>query len=255
MNETASSLEIGQRPAPPPGGARFRHSGDLGDIIFALPAVRALGGGVLYLDPEGGRDSPMVRPQMGRRFTNLTAEAIKGIAPILLQQEYVREVRPWAGEAVDYDLDLFRRHKNLHNISDSHLKAFGLDSGERDRAWLTIADPIVIEGRPIVISRSVRYHGNYAFWKDHLPLIKDRSVFVGYPKEHDIFQYTFGYEVQYYPTPDMLTLARVIAGCGHFMGNQGFPHALAEGMKKNLINEVFRPNPAAVFKRAGADYV
>lgn len=32
----------------------FKHSGDLGDIIFALPAVRALGGGILYLDPDGG---------------------------------------------------------------------------------------------------------------------------------------------------------------------------------------------------------
>ena len=212
---------------------------------------------MLYLDPEGGLQSPMLRQYADPRFlrTKLNAQTIAELTPILLQQEYVREVRLWAGEAVDYDLDVFRSDVSLNNLSDSHLQPFGLPSAERDRAWLRIADPIVIENRPIVISRSVRFQGNHVFWENNLPLFKDRCVFVGYAKDHDIFQYTFGMEIPHYPTPDMLTLARVIAGCGQFMGNQGFPHALAEGMKKNLINEVFRPHPSTVFKREWAVYV
>ena len=39
----------------------FKHSGDLGDVIFSLPTIRALGGGQLLLDPEGGESSPYVR--------------------------------------------------------------------------------------------------------------------------------------------------------------------------------------------------
>ncbi|HEY1921498.1 MAG TPA: hypothetical protein VGG44_01935 [Tepidisphaeraceae bacterium] len=231
----------------------FKHSGDLGDIIFALPAVRALGGGVLYLDPDGGFSNPLTKIADKVR-TKLTAAAIDSFTPMLLQQPYISEVRHWHGEAVDYDLDEFRRHLRFNNLSDSHLAAFGLPLTERDTPWLEIREPIVIEGRPIVMNRSVRYQGNHVFWEMTLPRIKPSAVFVGYQKEHEIFQYTFGHEVMYYPTPDILTLARVIAGCQKFLGNSSFPHALAEGMKKDLVCEVFRVAPNTIFKRSGAQY-
>jgi hypothetical protein len=233
----------------------FKHSGDLGDVVFSLPAIRALGGGILYLDPDGGFSNPIVMKFADKVRTKLNAEAIESIKPLLLQQPYIQEVRHWHGETVDHDLDEFRRHNTFNNLSDSHLAAFGLPPSERDTAWLTVADPIAIPGRPIVINRSVRYHGNYTFWECNLPQLKNISVYVGYPKEHEIFVYTFGHEVPYYATPDILTLARVIAGAQQFVGNQGLPHAIAEGLKKRLINEVFRPYPAAVFKRDGAQYV
>jgi ADP-heptose:LPS heptosyltransferase len=86
-------------------------------------------------------------------------------------------------------------------------------------------------------------------------MLKETAVCVGYPKEHEIFEYTFGHSVRYYPTPDILTLARVIAGCEKFIGNSSFPHALAEGMKKDLVCEVFRVAPNTIFKRPGAQYV
>jgi len=36
----------------------FLHGGDLGDVIYALPAIRALGGGALYLsEAHPGRES------------------------------------------------------------------------------------------------------------------------------------------------------------------------------------------------------
>jgi hypothetical protein len=231
----------------------FKHSGDLGDIIFALPAIRALGGGILYLDPDGGFVTPLTK-NADKVRTKLNAEAIDSLRPVLMQQPYIQEVRHWHGEAVDHDLDEFRRHLRFSNISDSHLAAFNLSPAERDTAWLSIADPIVIEGRPIVISRSVRYHGNHIFWEMSLPKLKETAVFVGYPKEHEIFEYTFGHQVPFYPTPDILTLARVIAGCEKFVGNSSFPHALAEAMKKDLVNEVFRVAPNTIFKRPGAQY-
>jgi hypothetical protein len=233
---------------------RFRHSGDLGDIIFALPTVRALGGGVLYLDPDGGTTSPYVRATMTKP-TKLSRQSIEAITPLLLRQDYIKGVQLWSGEVVDYDLDKFRTHLTFNNLSDSHLAAFGLPLTQRDRAWLTFADPLVIPDRPIVISRSVRYHGNHGFWEAYLPAIRDRAVFVGLPKEHEIFEYTFGCAVTFFPTPDLLTLARVIAGCRQFIGNSALPHALAEAMKKDLINEYYRPSLMTMFKRAGAQYV
>ena len=56
----------------------FKHSGDLGDIIFALPAVRALGGGTLLLDPQGGASEPAVAETAHpRKRTRLTPQAIE----------------------------------------------------------------------------------------------------------------------------------------------------------------------------------
>ena len=53
----------------------FKHSGDMGDIIFSLPTIRALGGGVLYLDPRGGQKESTVS---WKNFENtkLTPESI-----------------------------------------------------------------------------------------------------------------------------------------------------------------------------------
>lgn len=258
---------------------RFKHSGDLGDIIFSLPAIRALGGGVLYLDPNGGQHSPLVNwaaktstklllhldPESdqgipvtelpGKTRTNLNAASIESLRPLLLRQDYIVDVQPWQGETVEHDLDQFRQHNRFNNLSDSHLAAFGLPLTERDRAWITVDEPITIDGRPIVIARSPRYHGNFGFWESILPLIKDRCVYVGYPQEHEYFVYTFGHRVMHFPTPDITTLARVIAGSRQFIGNVGLPHALAEAMKKDLINEIYRVNPTAMFQRSGAQYV
>jgi hypothetical protein len=232
----------------------FKHSGDLGDIIFALPAVRALGGGILYLDPQGGATEPLVLTS-GTPKTKLNAGSIESLKTLLARVPYVNEVRSWNGEAVDVNLDVFRQHARFNNLSDAYLSAFGLPFTERDRQWLEISDPLSDSRFPIIIARSVRYHGNYVFWALNTPKIAHQCAFVGLPKDHEIFEYTFEIKVHYWPTPDILTLARVIAGAQQFIGNQGLPHALAEAMKKNLINEVFRPNPAAVFKRPGAAYV
>jgi hypothetical protein len=37
----------------------FLHGGDLGDVIYALPAIRALGGGCLYLSEANYGREPL----------------------------------------------------------------------------------------------------------------------------------------------------------------------------------------------------
>ncbi len=219
----------------------FKHSGDLGDIIFSLPTIRAAGGGDLFLNPHN--------------LTRLNFEFIWQLTPLLTQQEYIHDVTPWNGCDVDYDLDEFRDHIKFNNLADSHLHPFGFDFKERNEAWLEVADPIVLPDYPIIIARSCRYHGNYDWWKHILPKIKDCCMFVGYEKDQEYFNYTFESKIPRYDTPDILTLARVIAGANQFVGNQGLPHALAEGFKKDLVNEVYWPYPGCVFIRDNAKYI
>jgi hypothetical protein len=226
----------------------------MGDVIFSLPAVRALGGGILYIDPEGGLSSPIVKWQ-GRNCTKMNAAIVDSAIPFLKMQPYLQDVRAWHGEPVDVDLDQFRLHIRFNNLSDSHLAAFNLPLTERDTPWLCVDEPVAVPDRPLILARNLRYHGNDSLWESYLPQIKHMAAFVGSPLEHEVFVKTYGHEVPYLHTPDILSLARVLAGCRQFIGNQGLPHAIAEGMKKELVNEYCRLYPAALFKRPGAQYM
>ena len=234
----------------------FKHSGALGDVIFSLPAVRALGGGVLYLDPQGGEGDPLLAdPDTGRTRADFSAQTIESVKPLLLLQEYISDVRTWTGQKVDYNLDEFRRHLDAGNLCDAYLRAFNLPFTHKETAWLVVDDPVSIPGHPVVVNRTVRYTGNHIFWQKILPKVHKEALFVGFPKEHEIFEYTFGIPIRYYPTPTILDLARVIAGAKQFIGNASSANAIAEGLKKNKILEVCRVLPNVIFKRAGAMYV
>jgi hypothetical protein len=233
----------------------FKHSGDMGDIIFSLPTVKALGGGDIYLDPEGGEKEPLVA-WTRHTHTKLSAKGIADLVPILEAQPYINEVKLWKGEAVDYNLDKFRQHIRFNNLSDSHLAAFSLELTEKDEKWLDIPEK-KIEGKKVIVSRSPRYHSNYVFWEQTVgPELCEQAIFVGYKKEYEYFCYTFPHhDIEFYEAENGYEVAQLISGCEMFIGNQGFPHALAEAMKKPLINEVWSRYPAAMFKREGAQYV
>lgn len=235
----------------------FKHSGDLGDIVFALPTIRAMGGGILYLDPTGGANEPMVKWRSVAGITKLNRASVDSLKTLLARIPYISEVRDWDGETkVDCNLDAFVQHMGgCHNLSDAHLAAFNLASKERNSRWLEISDPLKDDRYPIIIARSLRYHSHYCWWALNAPNIVKQAAFVGLPFEHQVFEATFDVKVHYWPTPDALTLARVIAGAKQFISNQSFPHAIAEAMKMNLIQERYALNPATIFEREGAQYV
>jgi hypothetical protein len=238
--------------------ATFKHSGDLGDIVFALPTMRALGGGILYLDPRGGEGALASLPMPASGKTKLTERTIESIKAFLLFQPCVHDVRIWYGEAVRYDLDQFRRYIRFNNLAYSHLEAFGLSHQQVDDPWLTVPKPdkpVLPSGKKVVVSRSVRYQGNHGFWEYNAERFKKEAVFIGYPFEHELWEYTFGKGIEYLETPSVINLAQAIQECALFVSNQGLPHAIAEGMKKKLFCEVDKTYPAAVFKRQGATYV
>ena len=224
----------------------FKHSGDMGDIIFSLPTIAALGGGVLYLDPDGGESSPLVKWADVTR-TKLNQTLIEQLTPFLEAQSGIVKVLPWHGQPVDYDLDNFRQHIRFNNLARSHLEAFSLPHEQINEPWLNFPNKRLLP-KPFLISRSARYHGNDAFWIGLLPKIKEQALYVGYPKEHEIFEYTFGRKIEYYPTPTLLDLIETINSSQQIFCNVGLSHAIAEGLGHPLICEVERIYPGAVFK-------
>ena len=224
----------------------FKHSGDRGDLIYALPVIRALGGGQLFL-----WDAPPDRCMLEDGSISLfTPAKIDSILPLILKQPYIRNASVWKGERFQYDFDVFRYHFDLRttNLCDAQLQLFNVPVHEHANAWLAV-DPIQTE--QIVVARSPRYHNESINWREVYQFIRGRAVFVGHPNEHRAFQQVAG-PLPYHATNNMLELAQVIAGAHIFLGNQSCPYAIAEGLKKTAILEVCRGCPNTIFQRRGA---
>lgn len=238
----------------------FKHSGDLGDIIFSLPVIKEFGGGVLYLDPTGGEQDNYVNwaQYTSTKFNENTAKQLK---PILEAQPYIDEVIIDTGKEARFNLNKFRQFIKHNNLTASHLEAFkmlGRSSNHDTEPWLDWPALDLPEGKRNIIARSCRYHSNYTFWECLEDQVIDDSVFMGLEKEFEYFLYTFPRykgRIERLDTPNLSDVVGYIAGCGMFLGNQGFPHAVAEAMKKDMVNEVYRLYPAALFKRPNVKYV
>jgi hypothetical protein len=234
----------------------FKHSGDLGDIIYSLPTIRALGGGILYLDPNGGGNNEFIQRQIPERKTKLNKLSIESLTPILLEQPYINDVRLWSDEPVDYDLDKFRqvysspnrRDKNS-NLVDLHLQAFDLPHYSTiDIPWITVSGESKLH-KPYVIARSPRVQGGYGRLNAMKYVLEDKAIFVGLPKEHEYFEWTFGVKIDYVKTKTIKELATVIKASEIFFGNSSFPLSLAIGMGHKKIVQEWDPKvPVTMFQ-------
>lgn len=220
----------------------FQATGDMGDLIYLLPVIRHLGGGVLKLKSE---------PRITRTLTHAMFDSLAGI---MKPQEYIEDV-VWAdGARVEHDFTLFRSHyqplRTLVATQAAYRNIFGVDTHS---AW--IAPPQVIKhGRP-VIARSPRYHNPE--WQGIWPEILARypnALFIGHEAEHGAFCAEFGH-VEKAPTKDFVEMAAIIAGASIFIGNQSAPYALAEAMKVDSIQETHPKQRDCIFGRENGAFL
>lgn len=223
----------------------YLHSGDLGDIIYSLPAVRTLGAGHYYL--------------CNRDFTKeLTRERYEAMAALLLEQPYILGVSEHKGQKVTHDFTGFRKFyvrkpgTNLATIQAHYLNAsLAIDTRT---PWLKVHNPIQ-HGRA-VFARSLRYHNKD--WTSYIwPQALDRypdAIFIGLEEDHEAFERAFG-RVQFERTLDLYHCARLIAGSSIFIGNQSAPYAVAEGLKVNSIQETHETVRDVLFPRPNGYFV
>ncbi len=218
----------------------FGHSGDLGDIIFALALIKEQGGGYLWL--------------YDRPFTKQISSRFETIAPLLMSQPYIKATALSNGRGVQYDLSPFRSHyrpdRNLLASQCNYaLKTYGLPFAHGETAWLTAKKDKRTKGR-VVIARSPRYHSRFFPWKRLLNHYGDACVFVGLKDEHDAFTREHGV-IEHLPTGNMLEVAEAIAGSDLFIGNQSSPNAVAEGLKHPRILECSDWVPDCIYPNHG----
>lgn len=215
----------------------FSHSGDLGDIIYSLPTIRALGGGTLVL-----YDHP------GRTAHGMTEAKMLRLKPLLMEQPYIHDVL-FSPEMVSYgNLNGFRDHYVHGNLSDCHLATYGLPWTQRSFKWLDVPDPI--DTYPVVVHRSARYENPNFPWDRVVQQYKGLAGFCGFPEEHWDFCTRYG-EIPLIDCPNFLVLAQYIAGARLFIGNQSSPLAVAQALYQNHIHVICPHNSphACVFQR------
>ena len=129
---------------------RFKHSGKLGDIIWSIPFIQSLGGGVLFIDinvMENG--APL-----------LSEDSYNSIRPFLEMQESIQSVEIYRDEEIDFDLDIFRQFRNplTFNLVDNYFWAFGRapSGGASYLPWLRVYGPSPT-ARKSIVSRTGRY--------------------------------------------------------------------------------------------------
>lgn len=205
----------------------FKHSGARGDLVYGLAAVRAMGGGTVYVN----------RDENSHFGLPVCDEEMASILEFLESLEYVVSAKEWKKEDVDCDMDVFRTGRLDYNLlSDAQEMCLGV-AHDHDKPWINPERVEPAREADIVVARSARYHGPFD-WGELKPWI-DRCVFVGSEKEHEDFVRATGMRVRRVRTPTWKALAGVIRGGKLFVGNQSMPYSLAEAMQLPRVLEVY----------------
>lgn len=224
----------------------FKHSGHLGDIIYAIPTMYALAGEAkinLYL-PINQAISSDEQYLLGHN--SLNESLVASLKKLLSEQDKFDAVEIYNpdNQIIDYDLDLFRQfpldyHKG--NIARWYFNVFAT-SYDLGKPWLKVIPDESVKGK-IVIARSTRYNApdvDYSFLQEY-----NNLIFVGLPEEYELMKQAIP-NLEYKKTDDFLSLARIIAGADFFIGNQSFPFALAEALKVPRILESYYMSPNVI---------
>lgn len=220
----------------------FKHSGHSGDLIYSLAAVQAVckrknAKAIYYVQLDVKTD--MKGHSMGGTMIN--RKQYDFLHDLIFMQPYMKEVRIYNGEEVDYDLDLFRK-KPINLSANSITQWYGLSDpelivGSADK-WLHIYPQPHNE---VVVARSLRYTMPFTSYSSI-----GKAKFVGMESEYKFSKQHLNCEFEYQPCSTALEMAQFIAGCKYFLGNQSFPFALAEGLKVTRILESHQACPNVV---------
>jgi hypothetical protein len=232
-------------PAEVPADVHFKHSGNAGDLIYALPVMHALAkGGNIHLHLH--INQPVIYPNMQHPLGNvmLNEKMLAGLQPLILAQPGIATCDAYSGGPLHYDLDVFRTYP--YNYKMGHIArwyflvfATNYDLG---KAWLQVKGDESYKDT-IVIARSQRYRQpgiSYRFLERY-----PKKVFVGIEQEYREMKEVIP-GLEYRPVKDFYELASVIQGSRLFIGNQSFPFSIAEGLKTRRLLEMYFQSPNVI---------
>lgn len=218
-------------------------SGELGDIIYSLPAIKSKGGGNLFI---GGQFKEFPN------FKELTPYIVYQLSQIIEQEDYIYSVK-FATECPYNAINLNYFKNDFKKWTNNELNDEEVDVVRTTKLTTWFSKLLEVEDtyhcnwltnnfeseEYICINRTAKYHNDNFPWKEVVKNYSDKIVFVGLPDEYNDFVRNFGY-VKFHETKSILELFEIICKCKVFIGNQSFAYSLAESIKKPCIQETDR---------------
>jgi hypothetical protein len=226
-----------------------KHSGNIGDIIYGLPAI-------MHLSMIQNKKIKFYLNPIDNRMSLELANVLK---PLLEHQDYIESVEIYNNEYIDHDLDLFRHvHCDGGNLGEMHAKLFNYEFSILNEQSIFIKDTYdaSLPKYDIIINRTARYNNTSFPWTDILEEYSDHTqCFVGTKSEYHTFIETFNLKnVDFIETKNFLQVAWLIKHCRIFIGNCSSPYAIAETMKHQSIQESCTWCLSCLYKRPNAYY-
>ncbi len=217
----------------------FSHTGNAGDIIYALPTLKSIAlliekpVSIYFIVNQAREPHPIYSHPLGS--VRLNIKMAEMLIPLINCQEYIDTCGVFQDQRIDIGLENIREaglRLDRGNITRwySYLTGVHVNTSQR---WLVIKRDANSNNK-IIIARSERYRNrfiDYSFLKKYSNLL-----FVGLNNEFEDMKNAIP-NLQWQPVNDFLELAEIIAGCKLFIGNQSFPFAIAEGLKVPRILE------------------
>lgn len=232
---------------------RCYHSGDLGDIIYSLLFCKRLGNIHLMLGPDS---RVKVREPM-------TQKRFDWLRPLLDVQPWIKSVEfvPSRPLNLDYNLNDFRHtwfsprsgHAQKKRLFEVYFEHFRYPPPDETQPWLEV-EPRPDSERPVIVSRSPRFHSPFFNWQAVSNRYAGRMRFIGHEQEFKDWSKAFGDTAVLEPVSDALGMAQYIAGAELFIGNQSFPMSLALALNIPVLQEVCEVTPDCIFHRSNAQY-
>lgn len=209
------------------------HSGGLGDIVYAIPVMRKLGIGRIYVK----------RAYYFEPYGDLYRASCR----LLEQQGF--EVLPTDGKylpgkfdpAITFDINLddSRRQpfRGRNHILISYLNQYKLPHEGWKSPWLNIEGENEIKEPYSIIHLTPRWRtGSRVNWRLVMSTIKGAKYFVGFQNEWVEFCRLYG-NVEWLPCNDILDMAILIRDADSVYCNQSVSLSLAQGLGKKYYLE------------------
>ena len=235
---TPKVLWDGQKPGTPEKLLSGVHSGHLGDVVYSLPTVCALGIRHLYLNAHA----------CGR----LTFDTASHLAPLLMAQPYIDRVTIIAVGvcfefvdssclSFDYNLDKFRLEDVMHlHLIEAHARAQGITVDPNDR-FLDAPDITYSASCPdvvIAVTPRHRFLSDQKFRR--LTSVFKNPIVLAIPED---WRAITGFCGSIWKCRDLLEMAAVIKKGPLFVGTPSLGSAIAEGLKvPRIIDLPLEPN-------------
>lgn len=235
----------------------FLHSGNSGDIIASLPAIREFYRKtgikpILYLRKGveafyyEGAVHPVKDPESGKAVM-LNETMIKMLLPLLKAQPFFENVKEWTDEEIGCDLDQIREtNVGMPSLSINrwYFYVYPDLACDLSKPWLEVPDSEkdVAKGK-IIITRTERYTNpniDYSFLKP----FEDELIFSGTMREYNIFCMTYDLNIRKLTVNNFLDLSQAVKQSRFHITNQTMANQISTGLSHPSILEVctFAPN-------------